>query len=32
MLVEQTDTGQTAEEPDASINDAYANHLYQGDV
>ena len=28
MLVEQTDTGQTAEELDESINDAYKNRLY----
>ena len=28
MLVEQTDTGQTAEELDASIDDAYENRLY----
>jgi len=28
MLVEQTDTGQTAEELDASITDAYENRLY----
>ena len=28
MLVEQTDTGQTAEELDESINDAYENRLY----
>ena len=28
MLVDQTDTGQTAEELDASIEDAYENRLY----
>jgi len=28
MLAEQTDTGQTAEELDESINDAYENRLY----
>ena len=28
MLVEQTDTGQTAEELDESINDAYENRVY----